>query len=379
MNYFNFSKTEAMNKIVLCIFGILSLYSCTTKKVQILSGVQIGASEDQWRSFLRKEGEAGRYEMNTDTISGTYNWEILDTIFTVDAKFNGDGVPYGGLRVVYFNLNNRDGFTAKLFETPIDTFGTTDNGKELPDEFAMDACLKSRFDSLKFKLQVLFGKYDSIEINYSKINGDTLSERVYFSSDGYIVKMLCSKLLPPSKLIPFSHYDRAFVLIQHRDYEKLLASTISERLPKLKPSDVIKCTIPTFRVERSNGFGSKDYRLRVKGEVASYDRQDLTESRPIEGLKGKIYFLDKYSDTLDTYDDYDLPLRGSLTVFKPGLLRLEGTLAYSIETPTEIDFEVNIYHKDCSDKLRNAVLEDRLITAVFVPEMIKFSDGTILR
>ncbi len=381
--YLTSQKPKLMRRIFILFVACIFFASCGSKQ-SIIPGFNLGMSESDWKKEITSKINNGVVlDMESDSVTLKYNWKISDTSIVVKASFNGDGIPHDDLRVIFINLNNLDGFTDTVKKGFFADTSLNDNVPfaDLPGEFAFDACLKSRFDVVLNHIRRVYGKPDSVSYDLDDRFApvDTVQTLHHFTNGSENITVWHTSTKVKSRLIPEIHYEKAGVTIMNSNYETGLRKVMKKRASTLQPYDIIRCTLFTRTVEKTEGHGLKKVYLRVWGELTSNSRVDKSETRDIEDLKGRIRLEDKFGDLIMNFLDVEIKLQGPIKSVIPGMDYLLGENVVRMEQPTQIDYYLDINHKECSEKLRNAVLNGSEINGMFIPELIRFSDGEILR
>lgn len=378
-------------------------------------------SENAWKNELRKNIATARFsEISKDSLTGLFTWRLSDTSIQVKASFNNDGIQSGRLRVIYFNLNNKDGFSYNAHEiNPIDTGQietgfvnkpiTQDTGFRvgfLPSDLFIDVCLKARLETVKSSLESLLGKPDSIRYEFENSKGsnwrvgidgdspktspydsdstsgkaDTISFHYYYFNGNDVVYLMHSKLLERSKELPHLHYSKAFVLIYPKNYEIELNAEIESRRSKIKAKDLLKLEFYTSIERTRNSYGLEDVNFEFWAPVDPTCIKELSETRPIVAAKGTIRMTDSFGDILQDFEDFDFSLSYPIAQDrKPGLEYVTSTVYLTSSNGSRYQGRLNVFSKKCSEKLRQVILNNGKVNVDFIANSIKFSDGSILR
>lgn len=373
------------SKFLLAFVSIL-FFGCKSN-VSPIPGIKLGMEESEWKNSVERLKSAGTLQtIGNDSTEYKYKWKLADTSIVVKASFNGDGLPFGNLRIIYLRLTSTEGYTdTVLFRLDTDTSGINlpDSLSNLPDEFIFQACLKNKFDLLKQQMEATYSRLDSISYEIQKIsNGfDTSGYFFHFHKGSTSFILWHSQLLDRSRRVPYYHYEYAGVIIKTKNYDSDFNDVLAKRAMILKPSDIFTCNLSTDVIIEKNERGISSTYLSMNKEISSIDRMHIEESRQIIDMKGKIIITDKYDQVLNILEGIDMNLQFPIAAkFIPGITYLLGNGEhFRLETQNNYGLKLNVYHNENSKELINAIRMGEDVYARFEATVIKFEDGTIIK
>lgn len=101
----------------------------------------------------------------------------------------------------------------------------------------------------------------------------------------------------------------------------------------------------------------------------------IADDRSVASAKGTLEVVDKYQDVLFENDNVEL--------LPPKLIKAipKNEIASSdvVVFPTDYRFWINLNSEEISNQLRTLVASQAQLTARFIPKVIMFQDGSILK
>lgn len=417
-----------------------SLISCSPKS--LTPNFKIGMEENVWRdpiNSMRKRAELNA-EKNTDSLSFKFKITIGDTILNATIGINNDGISKGKLRVLTLNFLDTAGIINTISTDPIYPSPLADSIQlynSYPNFTYMDknnqprithtigavfyisayqkvfAFLKKSFGQPDSVLDNNNHRLDTVDFAKHKVQGgsetkvkngwdldligvdaadfkridsikakmiDTSSLSYYFHDDKSIIVFERSRFNRANYFMPFPYTTKAYLYQYSKSYEQELIETQSAILKGMRPSDLI--TIPLYYdVEKKKmAYGLELTYLNVRRDLDPSLRKTRAEPKEIESMKGKILISDKYGSILQEMPDIEIQAHGSLTsISRPGLDYAIGNGASDVYHLYNYGLSIYVGHKDISNALKQAVAMNSSLSIEFVPNVILFTDGSVLK
>ncbi|MDP1764492.1 MAG: hypothetical protein Q8L07_11480 [Sediminibacterium sp.] len=233
----------------------------------------------------------------------------------------------------------------------------------------------NRIDTINFD-------FKSVSTNHIKIAKaiDTSSIRYFFHTSNSIIVLKRSRFYDPIYFIPYTYCSQVALCQYSKSYDTELKQEQDAILQKLRPWDLITIPMRYEIVNKNKKYKFSSTYLDLFAGIGMYGRKTLAENREIESLKGKIVINDNYGNLLQWINDIEIEANSSLpSEGSIGLLRAIGeeeAYGYYISA-----YRLSIYvgHKDISNTLKEAVNSKHKLSIEFVPDIIKFKDGTVLK
>lgn len=386
------------------------LSSC--KSHQLIPGFTMGMSEQELKSSKENKlatGEFIKSRYSEDSSSFIYNWRLLDTTIYTSVAFNNDGAPFGNLRICVININ--DSLINRVLPQPYNQVKYEESDREFilnadrgstGTQIVYSTCPEVKFRRVLAYLQSNYGKQDSItyQINKYTVDSypfheahigppsqiimndttaveDTVYTKYHFHNSKSKIVLRRSKIFPPSQIISFSHISSVVVYQMSNSYESELAKIIDEKKKGLKPSDIISAPIYYQLENRKDANGYKATFVMMTMTVGMKNRRTFIESREISSIKGRIVIKDIYDEVLKTIDDVEYETNG-LTSKYPGMdYALDDEAVFGNTTTYHPWLEVS--PRFDSQKFQDAIRNNRKLKIEFVPDAIRFLDGSVLK
>lgn len=368
---------------------LLALSSCKTQT--LFPDFKIGMSEDEWKSKEQKFGVQGPI---------LYSWKLGASVIETHISLNGDGINYGPLRLISVNLATKT------------VIGNESNN------YMSAICPSTKLDSVLLYLEKKLGKPDSVTfkthslinaIDYLDVAGyllwrkgdkatlakvdsldrvagtDTTAYRYYFHNNGSTILVIRSKMTSATVNLPYGYYESAAIYQVSASYEKELSSIIQSREKALKPRDIVVIPIYTKVATEKTLYGTQERRLYLTAIVDELNGHfvAIEENKAILSIKGRIVIKDNHKDSILCYPDFKMDLKQPLQrAYSPGLRFAMGEYGgMSIEefTGTRREVFARIDNPSMPLELRSAFENGEGISAVFIPESLLFSNGTVLK
>ena len=374
-----------------------------------------------------------------DSLHFIYNYNLQDTVVKCEFSINNDGIIKGKSRVFVWDFIEVNGIkpdptdphypTAKqdsslygelsaqgyfITTNPINKRISYIAGGSLPKNIyskifnyankilgepdsVLDAN-ENRIDTIDFKDTSVISRWNKLReewdvIDYSTImnsNGtnyafdkkkgmviDTSRLTYYFHDDNSVIVLERSYFYKSNYYIPFEHVTRCRLYEYSKTYENEFKTQRELILKDLKPSDLITIKLHNQKENKSTSFGLTPV-LTMRNYLHDNNRNTLAESREIESMKGRIEVSDEFGSILQNYKDIVIDAKGALTCPQPGLYYAlgEGFCEY-----INYEYVVSAYleSKSVTDAFKKAYKNNDVLITVFIPEAIKFKDGTVLK
>lgn len=422
------------------LLAIIYLSSCASKN--IAPEFSIGSSEKTWKDTIRSMVKSGKLKsaFSSDSFSFKYNFKIDNLSLPCIVMVNNDGIDGGKLRVLAFNFTNSEGIVKPNPNSTDSNYPTPKEDSILFDQLSWERAFvfrdtegrinsigsqiypKVNYDKLYEFIKKNYGNPDSIldyndnrldtinfthhkvkdvvfkptivsstnedsEPDFSWLKGpqidnsiDTSNLRFYFHDSKSIIVIERSQLFPAHYYIPFPHYNEMLVYQYSKGYENELKEAQKEVLKTLQPKDLI--TIPmNYSVEtKSLSYGFKETYVTLSANLEPMLRKTLAEERDIESLKGSVLISDKYGTLIQEVGEVEIASNGSLiSRGKPGLLKAIGKGDRLMFRREQFTASLNVRAKQSTTAFKNAVAMNYDMSIVFVPDAIRFADGSILK
>lgn len=400
LNY-NMFNTKLLS--ISALVAIISLVSCNTRP--LIPKFPMGMSEQELKQNIQDKSASGEFikPNGWDSSEFIYHWKLLDTTIYTTVAFNSDGAPYGSLRICSIYLN--DTVHSRVIQEPYETVNRQIlDGEEIfaagsvstKTSISYSLCPLVKYNKVLAFLRSNFGKEDSITYRINKnlkypdtietlddpphIVEDTIYTYYHFHNAKSTIVMKSDRVFPQTKIIPYSHLNSVWLYQISNSYEADLKKEVDESRKGLKASDII--TLPVqydVKKERDRfGFYKTILSLRINIGESQFLRTNL-ESREISAMKGRIIVSDQFADVLYSSEDIELKCKGAIKPIKPGLDYAINYDGFAVVHPVKYNFDLNMNHKSIPDAFRRAVQDGNELRIQFVPDVLLFSDGSILK
>ena len=366
----------------IAFLGTACLTSC--KPAPLIPGFPMGLNEKGMNAQIKKNVSDGKFTLEkNDSNAYNYNWKISDTSIYTRVSFNHDGLIDGKLRITVVNLS--DSMTNKDVDESLDEVNANDAG--LDDVFAESlgptkthlfyfTCPKIKLDMVLLHLHDVYGKEDSITVDRD-FDNDTLFVNYHFHDKNSQIVLRRGNIHRPSVYIPFSHISRAYVYQLSKSYDSEFNEIRETKRKQLKPADIISVPI-SYRIEKNvDKYGYEEISLPLTIDISVRNRHTLFESRRIRSMKGSIVIKDGYGELLESIDNIEYDTH-DLNSEQPGILHALGDEVI-VSSYSNYRATLNLNDRTISPKFKAAVIQGQSFGIEFVPNAIKFSDGTILK
>lgn len=417
--------------------------SCSSKRLSPDFRVGASEAEwnDSIKSLL-KTGKL-KYAYDSDTLSFEYNLKITDTLYDCILMLNNDGISKGKLRVISYSFANNKGVRNANLNSSDPQYPNPAEDSLLYEVLSWEGALVSRAESGKMSsislLEIfpkqhydrvythileLYGQPDSIcdrngsrldTINYknhivkdvlfhptkekavkssrekpdfswiskSFIDQgiDTSLIKYFFHSKNSVVVLERSQLFQPNYFIPFQHFTKTLLYEYVNLYDSELNAVMVELSKNLKPNELI--TVPfDYTIERRIlEYGITRTYVNLSGRLEPGLRKTEVERREIESMKGSIIVKDKYGTILQNLSNVEIKSNGSLpSKGEIGLVRVTGN-NHIMNNYTMAEYSAQLYldSYESTEAFKQAVNLNYDLFIEFVPNVILFTDGTLLK
>lgn len=393
---------------IIAIVSIITLGACNSGP--LIPGFSMGLSEQELKEGIQNKVASGQFIQSNgwDSTEFIYRWKLLDTTIYSTVEFNSDGAPYGSLRLCSIDLN--DTVHSRLIPEPYETVNRQIlDGEEIfasgrfPTEtfISYSLCPEAKYKKVLTFLRSNYDKEDSITYRINKrlkhhllsidelddpppptiVVYDTIYTYHHFHNANSTIILKHESIFPATKIIPYPHLNSLSLYQISNSYEADLEKVVTEMRKTLKPKDIITLPIQyEVRKVKDTYFGYDKTILALRISIGEFQAMKTKiEPREISAMKGRIIISDKFGDTLYSGEDIQLECQGALAAHKLGLQYAIYDDGFSVVHPVTYNVDLNMNHKSISNAFKRAVRDGDDLTIEFVPDVLLFADGSILK